>query len=196
MKTYQVIITSIVFTFLVSGLIVLVAFQPHGTPVELFPRPTPGLLVIDIEGSVQKPGVYSLPPKSRVKDAVLAAGGFLSNADQTRTNLAALIQDGQKIQVVALGETPAPSITDGKPTSSTGKNKAQPSPQPSFPININTATSDELQNLPGIGPSKANAIVQYREQKGNFKNITDIQQVDGIGPTIYNQIKSLITTGN
>jgi competence protein ComEA len=123
---------------------------------------------------VATPGVYSLPEGSRVEAAVQAAGGFLPGAEQNNINLAMLLTDGQQINV--------PGIVD---TSHVNVGR----------VNINSATVSELDTLPGIGPTTAQSIVDYRTQHGLFQVIQDIQNVPGVGPATFELIKDYITVG-
>jgi competence protein ComEA len=129
--------------------------------------------------------VYALPDGSRVQDAIAAAGGFLAEAEKTQINLAALLIDGEKLDI--------PFIEGGSPV--------LPTPGPTVVaattelININTASQSELEILPGIGPTTAQKIIEYREQNGEFVTIEEIINVSGIGPGIYDRIKDLITVG-
>lgn len=143
---------------------------------------TPGPIRVYVSGSVVHPDVYSLLPGSIVKDAIAAAGGASSDADLNKINLAQSLSDGQQIYVPHMGEISAqPLATDSAASVSTG------------PININTASQAELESLPHIGPSLAARIIQYREKNGPFATIDDIKKVSGIGPSIFGEIKDLIT---
>ncbi len=168
-----------------AGLIVLVSRPPRGRPVILRPPPTPLPVLVHVTGAVLQPGLYSLPPGSRVQDAILAAGGFSASADEQGLNLAAVLLDGSRVNV--------PSIVTPE-SGSSGLSKEATS-TPTFPIDLNTATLAELDSLPGIGPVTAQAIIDYRDQNGPFARIQDIDRVPGIGPATYEQIKDLITIG-
>jgi len=165
-----------------GGLLWIVSRSPRGNSVELLPPPSPAPLVVDVAGAVPRPGVYELPVGSRVNDAVQAAGGFLAEADKANINLAAPLEDGQKLEIPFLPG----AATAGVP---------QPTEPPAEVININTATLEELQSLPGIGPTLAQAIIDYRETNGDFYFIEDIMNVSGIGPSTFENIKDLIITG-
>ena len=121
----------------------------------------------------------------RVQDAISAAGGFLAEAEKTDINLAALVEDGTKLDI--------PYIEGGSPVLGT------PVPEVATAttelIDINTASSAELDTLPGIGPTTAQKIIDYREQNGPFLKPEDIINVSGIGPGTYEGIKDLITVG-
>lgn len=156
-----------------SGLIWITASPPRGNQITLAPSATIKNITIYITGEVLNPGVYELPPGSRVHDAVTRAGGLSSNADSDGINLAALLIDSSQIDI--------PSRLE-----SNGNGK----------VNINTASVEELDLLPGIGPTAAKNIVEYRVENGLFVFLEDIQKVTGIGPLTYERIKDLITLGN
>lgn len=168
-----------------AGLLVALNANPRGEPVRLLPPPTPAQLTVHITGAVESPGVYVVAPGSRIQDAVSAAGGFMEDAAQDALNLAKLVSDGQQIYVPKIGE-PIPTAQN---------NSVSPALDGSFPININTAGFDDLQTLPGIGPVKARSIITYRIEHNEFTSIEEIMQVPGIGPTTFESLKNLISTG-
>jgi len=192
MKPWQHILLGVFLGLIASAVIYWIAIPPSGVPLELLPLPTPAPLVVQVSGAVVHPGVYSLPPGSRIEAAIFAAGGFSPNADVEKVNQAALVKDGEKISVPAVRPTPdisfstpvGPAATFLPPTSAISAEN---------PLNINTATVEELDALPGIGPTKAKDIVNYREQHGPFERIEDIQKVPNIGPAMFEKIKLLIT---
>ncbi len=149
-------------------------------------RPT-GMLVVHVAGDVARPGVVRVAAGARVVDAIEAAGGGLPDADLDRLNLAAKVTDGQRVAVAKIG-APAP-VEAGAATggvvpaggASTG------------PINLNTATAAQLEELPGIGPSLAAAIIAEREKRGGFTAVTELQDVRGIGELRYADIKDLVS---
>lgn len=134
-------------------------------------------LFVDVRGAVVNPGVYELSAKSRVYEAIEAAGGLLPEAEERVVNQAALLSDGQQIYIPAKGEeTPETALameTDGR-------------------VNINTASAGELTSLPGIGESRAADIIAYRESNGGFSSIEDIMQVSGIKDALFQKIKDKI----
>ncbi len=196
MKTWQSILLGIVCGLLISGAILLIIAPPRGKPIELSPLPTPAPLVVYITGSVAHPGVYSLPRLSRVSNAIDAAGGFLPDADQTAVNLAAKLSDGQKIVIPKINAL-AIAIPGNTP------DVQQVSPQPGLatpssdnPLDLNTATLEQLDLLPGIGPTRAADIIAYRTQHGSFKTIDEIMNVSGIGQATFDRIKAMINVEN
>jgi competence protein ComEA len=151
-------------------------------------------IVIDVVGAVRAPGVVSLPASARVIDAIRAAGGATPRADLTRLNLAAKLADGTRIAVPLVGQPPPaldPAAVSGSADSGTGDPGV--SGGTDAPINVNTATSEQLEDLPGIGPTLAAAIVQERERNGTFKSIDDLNRVPGIGPGRLAQLHDLVS---
>lgn len=169
---------------LLAAAVIWLAVSPaRSQPVALLPTPLPRNLTIQISGAVQTPGVYTLTPGSRIQDAINAAGGLLGISDPSSLNLAAPISDGEKINIPVPGDDPPPLAIPEKtdPIEITG------------PVNINTATLEELDTLPGIGPAIAGRIIDYRQKNGPFDKIEDIQNVSGIGPATFEKLKPLIT---
>ncbi|HTH04921.1 MAG TPA: helix-hairpin-helix domain-containing protein [Ilumatobacteraceae bacterium] len=138
-------------------------------------------VVVHVAGAVGAPGVYQLEAGSRVVDAVAAAGGLAADANADAINLAALLSDGQRVYVPAVGE-PVPISVD-----SSG------STQPAGPVDVNRATIDELETLPGVGPATAAAIVAYRDAHGPFASVDALADVSGIGPAKLAAIRDLVT---
>ena len=152
----------------------------------------PTTVTIHVAGSVERPGVYSLPGGSRIQAAVVAAGGPTRRADLDAINMAAPAVDGAQIYVPARGEA-VPPIAD--PASSGGAPVVgSPSvPDASAPVDVNMAGLDELDTLPGIGPATATAIIQYRDENGPFASVDDLESVPGIGPVTLDAIRELVT---
>lgn len=175
MKTTVNTILGILIGLLLAGVIWLTARQPSGEAVSLRPPPTLAPISVYITGSVVSPGLYDLPDGSRVADAIEAAGGFLPIADKEQINLAALLVDGAQLNIENLSFYNAGGSSER--------------------VNINTANLEELDTLPGIGPSTAQAIIDHRRQYGKFQRIDEITNVTGIGPATYDRIKDLITAG-
>lgn len=151
---------------------------PKETEISEAPLPT----MIDVKGQVVKPGVYELPAGSRVQDAIEAAGGFTSEADSRSINLALIVIDESSLYVPATGEEQVVALS---PQTSSVSGESV--------ININQATETELMELPGIGPSKAAAIVAYRDEVGRFQSTEELTEVTGIGDKTFEQLKELIT---
>jgi competence protein ComEA len=136
-------------------------------------------LVVDIAGKVRNPGLRKLPAGSRVADALKAAGGAVPGADTSALNLARLLADGEQILVGA----PAPPPT--------GASAAGPG-GPAVPVSLSTATLDQLETLPGVGPVLAQHIVDYRTQHGGFASIDQLNDVTGIGDHRFTDLKPLV----
>jgi competence protein ComEA len=152
--------------------------QPTASPPPTF---TPAPLTVYITGAVVQPNqVYTLPPGSRVQDALRAAGGTTSSADLARINLADTLRDGDQVHVPAVGEVLATG--NGLPTPSGG-----------VLIPINSATQAELESLPGIGPALAARILAYRAANGRIANLEALDEIEGIGPVLLEQLRPLIT---
>ena len=143
-------------------------------------------LVVDVAGSVVRPGVHELPVGSRVVDAIEAAGGLTADADRARLNLAAPLADGQRVWVPRVGEEEPPV----EPLIGGGVGTAG---APGGPVNLNTADAAALETLPGVGPSIAAAIIALREQEGPYERVDDLLEVAGIGPSRLAQLADLVT---
>jgi competence protein ComEA len=167
------------FTSLLStGLLLLFLSKPRGHPIELQPPPTPGLVRVHVAGAVATPGVYELPAASIVKQAIEAAGGPLDQAALEAVNLASPVEDGQQIFL----PTRQADVDDPEPSAAVSEDR----------IEINAATAPELEQLPGIGPSLAKKIVEYRKTHGPFLEPEDLLSVSGIGTAKLAQIEGLI----
>jgi competence protein ComEA len=192
MKTGWAIGFAIVGSFLAAGLLFLLSRPVRGQPVTLQPAPTPLPLVVHVTGSVHLPGVLSLPAGSRLQDAIEAAGGLKPEADAQALNLAAFLEDGERLYIPS--QASAEPVDEEPASRSQGLELPEPgTPTATGPININSATQDELETLPGIGPTIAQRIILYRETNGAFTSIEDIQMVEGIGQKKFEAIMYLIT---
>ncbi|MBE0449148.1 MAG: helix-hairpin-helix domain-containing protein [Actinobacteria bacterium] len=139
------------------------------------------MLFVHVAGAVVHPGVYQLKEGSRVIDAVNAAGGGLQDSDLDALNLAAKITDGQRIYVPKKGEVPPQSDGPG--------GTVNPALGSGGKVNINLATMEQLDSLPGVGPVTAQKIIDYRSKHGPFKRLEELKAIDGIGNKKYDQIK-------
>jgi len=157
---------------------------PHGahsaeSPPLRVVRPThvaARLLVIDVAGALRRPGLHRLPAGTRVAAAVAAAGGVTSHADLAAVNLAAPLADGEQIVIPARGAG----------TAGTAAGAAH------APVDLNSADAEQLDALPGIGPSTAAKIVAYRQEHGAFHSLAELDGVSGIGPSKLAQLKGLV----
>ena len=173
---------------------------------------------VHVAGAVNNPGVYTLPAQGRAVDAIAAASGAAADADLDRVNLAGALSDGVQIYVPHRGETAAPAqIQPNGGTANAGQGNAangaaqngaaqNNAPQPartltpagsaqkgSTPVNINTATAEELQTLPRIGPAMAQRIIAWREAHGGFRSVDELDAVPGIGPSMLENLRPLVT---
>ena len=147
----------------------------------------PNAIVVHVDGAVASPGVYELAIASpRVRDAVDAAGGLAQGADTSSMNLALPLGDGQKVHVPFEGEAGAEADTNGGNAAG-----SVPSSMPSL-VNINSATAEELDSLPGVGPSTAAAIVEDRDANGPFSSVEDLMRVSGIGEKKFAKLRDHI----
>jgi competence protein ComEA len=186
LERYRVhIIWALLLLLLLAGAAIYLR-RPMPQPIQIIepspsPIPTPAQLAVYVTGAVVNPGVYYLPEGSRVEEALQEAGGPTAEADLNRVNLAQRVHDEEQIYVPEVGEE-SPLVPLG-------------SPSEGGPININTASVAELEALPGIGPTLAQCVVDYREAQGPFAAIEDIMNVQGIGEGLFNEIRDLITVG-
>lgn len=148
-------------------------------------------IVIHITGAICNEGIYELEENSRIADAVKMAGGLKEDADLKQINLAYVLEDGIKINIPSKNES---TNEDSNNTESyiTKENLNSSNNAKTLKVNINNATQTELETLPGIGPSTALKIINYRKEKGKFNKIEDIKNVNGIGESKFNKIKGFI----
>lgn len=158
-----------------------------------------GRIVVHITGAVQKTGILVLPEGARIADAINAAGGNTQNADLNEVNLAYVLQDGQKIYIPTKEDKVRlerkvyiMSGSGNNVIEQTVNAEGNLESEGDKKVNINIATQNELENLPGIGPSIAGKIIEYREQNGRFDKIEDVQNVKGIGDAKFEKIKEQI----
>ena len=155
-----------------------------------------GQIVVDVDGAVAHPGLYKLPPDSRVQAALAAAGGLSPQADVHRINRAAKLHDGQKLYVLSQGESAPPLAAsngqgcEGQSCTSSDGADAGSDAEGQGLVNINTANATQLTQLPGVGPAIAQKIIDYRTANGPFTSVDDLTKVPGIGAAKLAQIKS------
>lgn len=164
------IIISVCIVFVLAVILLIGSSEEVASATNTLMKPKTDDIVIEIKGEVNRAGIYSINSDARVNDVIILANGFTNNADTSKVNLAEKVEDGMVIII--------PSIKKEK---SDGK------------ININEATANELMMIDGIGESKAENIINYRNEKGMFYKIDDIKNVNGISDALFEKIKDKIT---
>ncbi|MEV0091485.1 ComEA family DNA-binding protein [Streptomyces sp. NPDC050738] len=166
--------------------------RPAGAEAQPLPQPSPGpapkepqggQIVVDVSGKVRRPGIHRLPTGSRVADALRAAGGIKGDVDAPGLNRARLLMDGE--QVVVGGPLPQDAPAPG--TAGSGAPGA-----PAGPVSLNSATAEQLDTLPGVGPVLAQHIVEYRRQHGGFRSVDELREVNGIGDRRFSDLSPLV----
>ncbi len=176
---------------LVGGYGVAMRAKPKAERIALSASPAPGgaaktggrQIYVHVGGAVHRPGLYEVPDGSRVFDAVQVAGGATDSADLDSLNLASKVKDGDKILVPARVEPGA----DPPPGAASAGRAA------GGLINLNSATLEQLDSLPGVGPSTAQKIIDYRTQHGGFRSVDELMEVPGIGPAKFAELKDKVT---
>lgn len=146
-------------------------------------------ITVYVSGEVNSPGLVELPSDSRIADAIKACGDFTPLADKAKINLAQKLTDGMQIQV----SSKTPVINSNEQVNDTNSNSPNNNSSSNL-ININTATKEDLDTLPGIGPATAQKIIDYRQEHGNFSSIEDIKNVKGIGEAKFRKMQDKICT--
>jgi competence protein ComEA len=146
------------------------------------PATTPSTVLAHAAGAVAHPGVYELPGGARVTDLIDAAGGPAEGADLDRLNLAAPLSDGERVYVPFVGEPVDAALASGGATADIAG-----------PLDLNAATLEQLDALPGIGPTTAQAIIDERERRGGFRSVEELLDVRGIGPAKLERLRDLVT---
>lgn len=145
-------------------------------------KPRSTKICVDVKGAVSRPGVYYLPKDARVKEAIYAAGGIKAEADMKQVNLAKQLQDQQVVYVPLPGEQlPGGMAVPSASTSNGGENKEK--------INLNSASKADLQKIDGVGDKKADKILEYRQQHGQFRSVDDLKNISGFGEKTVAKIK-------
>lgn len=168
------------------------------TPAIIIRDPLPdATIVVSVEGAVASPAAYALPGTARVHDAIEAAGGLSGSADAGALNMAARLRDEERLIVPAKRDEPRPTEpAAGGDAERQGLSSAEPVGTSSQLININTASTVELEQLPGIGPALAAAIIESREQDGPFATVDDLARVPGISERMVDEMRTLITVSS
>ena len=171
---------------------VMVTNAVNTTRVEETTTMIPQNCYVDIKGEVLRPGVYEFSCESRIQEVIKKAGGFTEEADETKINLAQKITDQMQMIVPNVNSKQEGGVTEGNSEKGNSSNTT-PSNSKQGTVNINTATSEELQTIKGIGKKKAEAILQYRKEHGPFRTKEDLLQVKGIGKKALEAIESQVT---
>jgi competence protein ComEA len=178
----------LLLSLILNGALVLILHGPMSTTLQIVPptpSPTPSRVRVYVSGAVAAPDVYELPLGALVRDAVQAAGGRTADAELNQINLALEVKDQSQVNVPArrpgMLALPPPS-TPGAPSPATLDGT-------SASINLNTADLTELETLPGIGPTLAQRIVDFRTQNGPFASVEGLREVKGIGPATFEKLK-------
>ena len=199
MKPWQILLVGVLIGLLAVGLILLVSSPIKGTSITLSPPPsptptdrpapsaTPTPIQVQIGGEVIQPGIYHLEEGTRLGSLIELAGGFTDAADLLRVNLAARCQDGDYFYV--------PTFDQQIPE--TASNAPQnlfliKTPVFNYPLDLNQATKEELESLPGIGPGKAEDILTYRETFGPFTSLDELLEVEGIGQKTLDSLREFL----
>lgn len=167
------------------------------------PRPTAGAppgvvaggggqIVVDVSGKVRRPGVRRLPAGSRVADALDAAGGVRAGTDVTGINRARVLLDGEQVVVGLPPGPPVPGPGGGGHAGADGPGGVPDGPGPSAPLSLNTATAEQLETLPGVGPVLAQHMIDYRTENNGFRSVDELQQVNGIGDRRFAELQPLV----
>ncbi|MEJ2861512.1 helix-hairpin-helix domain-containing protein [Actinomycetospora flava] len=182
----------------VPALPVVAGAPVAGSPVAA-PPPDAGPIVVSVSGKVARPGLVRLPPGSRVGEAIDAAGGASPEADLTGLNLAARLTDGEQVVVGVPAAVTPPAGSAGAAGAAPagggggGGGGAGGGPAPGGPVNLNTATLEQLDQLPGVGPVTAQRILEWRTQNGRFGAVEQLQEVNGIGDARFATLRDLVT---
>ncbi|HOR18308.1 MAG TPA: helix-hairpin-helix domain-containing protein [Brevefilum sp.] len=203
MKPWMLILAGVLIGLLATGAILLISQPERGVPITLSPPPTPTHtplpkptatsvpIQVLIKGEIVNPGTYTMDRETRLSDLIELAGGLTEKADAVRVNDAFLLRDGDYFYIPLAGES-IPETARNAP----GNNPLDNPAYFDYPLDLNTASKEALESLPGIGPAKATDIVDYREQHGPFESIDELLNVPGIGPTIFESIREYLTIGN
>ena len=199
MKPWLLLLTGVLIGLLAAGGILLIARPERGTPITLMPAPTltpSGLpkptatltpIEVLIKGQVNKPGIYELEKETRLYDLIALAGGLTESADIDRVNNVFILRDGDYFFIPSIGEK-IPDTARNAP----GNNPFDDASYFDYPLNLNTASQAALETLPGIGPTKAMDIINYREQVGAYKTVDDLLNIAGIGPSTLDAIREYL----
>ena len=191
-KSFVLIVLGIMIGIGAVGVGELLFVQPRGEAIKILPTNTPAPVVVYINGEIRKPGVYSLTEGSRLIDLVRVAGGFKDSADPTSIDLASFLKDGENFYIPHADEALSPSSFPELVISQDGL-ADENSQVMEVTLNLNQATKSELENLPGIGPTLAQRILDYREEYGDFYDVKELASVPGISESLMNELAAYVT---
>ena len=183
---------------LLIAAVALLTRSDDNAPVKIVaPEPSPAALPderdirVQVGGAVMSPGVYAMNDGDRVMDAIAAAGGVNPDADISAINLARRVQDEAHYYIPFVGETPPPSVAPSAASAAAAQRESADNVTPL--VDLNTASAQELESLPGIGPVMADRIIAYRETNGLFISVDSVKDVPSIGPKTVESIRALVT---
>jgi competence protein ComEA len=176
--------------------------KPDTLPAPADASPSPSVLTIDVCGAVHKPGVYRLAPGERVVDALKQAAGALPEADLDQVNLALPLADAMKVCLPRKGEVIVADLAQANDAGVSfrhpgrhrhpSRGRSSHKLAPGQTLNVNTASIEELTQLPGVGPGLAQRIVDFRQQNGPFQTVEDLQNVPGLGPSKFDRLAPFV----
>lgn len=199
MKSWLKLIYGLLLGLLLGGVILLIAKPATGDAIALISAPsatpsrqpsptnTPEPILVQISGKVVSPGIYSLQQDARLQDLIDLAGGLAADADKNRVNGAALLRDGDYFYIPGVDET----IPETAANSPVNLNVDLDS-EYDYPLDLNTATQEALESLPGIGPTKAEDIIAYRDLHGRFASVDELTNVSGIGEVTVESLREYL----
>jgi competence protein ComEA len=210
----EVVALAILMVALIVALASVLRWRRPAEPVKVTTAPAATMISVHVVGEVLWPGLYVLKAGARVQDAIFAAHGPTLIADLKRVNLAAILRDGDRVVIPRISQPPYPyteaqllalSQKAGRPPP--GASEAAPpagksstllrapnasAGEAAAAVNVNTATAADLERLPGVGPVLARRIVEFREARGLFRRLEDLQDVEGIGPKLYRRLEPML----
>ncbi len=203
MKKWYLVLFGFLIGLLSTGLILLLSQSDHGVPIILNPAPTPtqapnptpspknAPIQVQIGGEIVRPGIYLIDETARLADLITEAGGLTSTADMDRVNFAALLHDGDYFFIPSYDQL-IPETARNAPLNINldENNKFQ------YPLDLNEASQEALESLPGIGPEKAADILSYKEKIGTFSSVDDLLNVPGIGEKTLETLREYLFVNN
>lgn len=199
MKPWQYLLLGVLIGLLAVGTILLISQPVRGVAVTLQPAPTPtptaepkptatpAPILVEINGQVVNPGVYAIEKDARLMDLISKAGGLTVQADKNRVNNVFILRDGDYFYIPASDEN-IPETARNAP----GRSQTFEVAIFNYPLNLNTTSQEALETLPGIGPTKAQDIIAFREKEGLFNSLEELLNVPGIGPTTLESIREYL----